>query len=277
MTLSVLSLNLWHDSGPWEERQKLIRQWIDRLDPDLIGFQEALVGQDLDQVETLLAGRDYHIEFVRASPFWREDSDLSFGNAIASRWPIAQCHELKLPDRGDGETRAALTAQIDAPFGRVSFTTTHLNWKLHQSDTRCRQVVALVDHVLRLRPREGFPPIVAGDFNAEPDSDEIRFMRGGHSIGDRSVYFNDAWRVAGDSSRESAQGDTWCNRNVYARQAFEHDKRIDYIFTGYPQADGRGQLTRCEVVCNEEQGGAWPSDHFGVFAQLRTEPVDSAG
>ncbi len=42
LVLSVLTLNLWHDSGPYRRRSQRIREWIDRLDPDLIGFQEAL-------------------------------------------------------------------------------------------------------------------------------------------------------------------------------------------------------------------------------------------
>ena len=39
--LSVLTLNLWHDAGPYEQRAELVREWIERLDPDLIGFQDA--------------------------------------------------------------------------------------------------------------------------------------------------------------------------------------------------------------------------------------------
>jgi endonuclease/exonuclease/phosphatase family metal-dependent hydrolase len=270
MSLSVLSLNLWHDAGPWRDRQERIRDWIDRLDPDLIGLQEVLRGEQFDQAVELLDGRGYYIAYGVASPFWRETGALSFGNAIASRWPIRERHELKLPDRGDGETRAALTVSVDAPVGPVSVTTTHLNWKLHQSETRVRQVLALAEHVLYLRPRDGFPPIVVGDFNAEPDSDEIRFMRGAHAIGDRSVYFNDAWKVAGDHSL--GPGFTWCNRNPYARSGHEPDKRIDYVFTGYPCSDGRGVLESCRVVCDDEVDGVWPTDHFGVFAELRTEP-----
>ena len=271
MPISILTLNLWHDSDPWPARQQRIRQWLDTLDPDLIGFQEALRGESFDQVATLVEGRGYHVDYVEASPFWREeDRSLSFGNAVASRWPIRESHELKLPDRGDGETRAALTAQIDAPVGELSFTTTHLNWKLHQSDTRCAQVAALTKHVLGLRPRGGFPPIIAGDFNAEPDSDEIRFMRGAHAIDGTSVYFNDAFRVAGDPGQ--GPGATWCNRNAYARTAFEPDKRIDYIFTGYPMRDGVGVLEHCRVVCDDEEDGVWPADHFGVYAEVRAEP-----
>lgn len=273
MSLSILSLNLWHDAGPWEARRELIRAWIERLDPDLVAFQEVLRGEGVDQAESLLEGRGYAVEFVRASPFWRGGADLSFGNAIGSRWPIRERHELKLPGRGDGETRAALTVSIDAPFAPLTFTSTHLNWKLDQSDTRSRQVAALAEHVLALQPGDGFPPIIAGDFNAEPDSDEIRFMRGGHAIDGRCVYFNDAWRVAGDPSRQGLGGHTWCNRNVYARKALEPDKRIDYIFSGLPRPDGLGLPESCEVVCCEEEGGAWPSDHFGLFARMRSEPL----
>ena len=28
MTLSILTLNLWHNSGPWEQRRDLIREWV---------------------------------------------------------------------------------------------------------------------------------------------------------------------------------------------------------------------------------------------------------
>ncbi len=44
MPLSVLTLNIWHDCDPWPERAVRLREWIERLDPDLIGFQEVLVG-----------------------------------------------------------------------------------------------------------------------------------------------------------------------------------------------------------------------------------------
>jgi hypothetical protein len=27
------------------------------------------------------------------------------------------------------------------------------------------------------------------------------------------------------------------------------------------------------VVCDDERDGIWPSDHFGVYAELRSEPL----
>ncbi|MFP6579821.1 MAG: endonuclease/exonuclease/phosphatase family protein [Myxococcota bacterium] len=267
MSLSVLTLNLWHDSGPWRQRCQRIGEWIDRLDPDLIGFQEVIAGDDYDQVAEILGARAYHCDFVKASPFWGEGKG-SFGNAIASRWPITQRWPLVLPDRGDGETRAALGVAIDAPVGKLTFWCTHLHWKLHHGSVRERQVVALAQEVIARRVRDGFPPIVVGDFNAEPDSDEIRFMKGTHSIGEKSVLFYDAWQVAGCDG----PGITWSNRNDYARTALEPERRIDYIFSGYPLQNGLGHLEACRVVCDDAAGGVWPSDHFGVYAEFCDQP-----
>jgi endonuclease/exonuclease/phosphatase family metal-dependent hydrolase len=270
MPLKVLTLNVWNDDGPWPARRSLIHEQIRALQPDLIGFQEILRGPGIDQLAALTDGLGYHVDYVEAQRFWKDPS-RAFGNAVASRWPIRDRHTVALPDRGDGETRAALTCHVEAPFGAVAFTSTHLNWKLHQSDTRQAQVRVLAEHVLRHRPRDGFPPIVVGDFNAEPDSDEIRFLCGLHTIDDVSVHFRDCWRVVAQRHRSAEPGVTWSNDNAYTGRAFEPDRRLDYIFVGYPDRRGFGFPLVCRVVCDQPRDGVWPSDHFGVYAELRTE------
>jgi endonuclease/exonuclease/phosphatase family metal-dependent hydrolase len=267
VTLKVLTLNLWNRSGPYDERKRRIRHWVERLEPDVMGFQEAMRGGGFDQVTELLDGLPYAIAYARAS-MW---GDVEFGNAVASRWPITDREVLPLPDLDTGEPRCALSVTIDAPIGELSFTCTHLNWKLHHGFVREAQVVPLCDMVLRRRPREGFPPIMVGDFNAEPESDEIRYVKGFASIEGRSVMFYDAWRVGGDGG----PGYTWSNRNAFAAIALEPERRIDYIFAGYPirvgERYGVGKVTTCRVVCDEGADGVWPSDHFGVYAEFRTE------
>ena len=54
----------------------------------------------------------------------------------------------------------------------------------------------------------------------------------------------------------------------------EPDRRIDYVFVRHPRRDALGEVLDCRVVCNDERGGVWPSDHFGVFAELRDTPLD---
>ena len=267
MAISVLTLNLWHDAGAYERRRQALRACIERLKPDLIAFQEALVGRDFDQVAELLEGTDFHIEYGAASS-WQE-RDLSFGNAIASRWPILDSDLLVLPDAGDGETRSAISVTVDSPIGPINATSTHLNWRFHHGAIREKQVVALCAWVRLRRPRDGFPPILMGDFNAEPDAAEIRYVSGLQSLQARSVYFVDAWRVAGGPG----PGITWSNDNGLAREWLEPDRRIDYIFAGPPRRDGVGRVQSCRVVCDRLEGGVWPSDHFGVYAELCSEPV----
>ena len=273
--LKILTLNLWHDAGPWAARADRIRSWIDRLDPDLIGLQEALRGPDFDQVAELLGDRPYHCDYVCASPFWRDATGdgrpvREFGNAVASRWPIERRDTLSLPDAADGETRAALSVTVASPHGPLSFTCTHLSWKFHHGEVRERQVVALCDWVRARRPRDGFPSLVVGDFNAEPRAAEIRYVTGLQSLAGRSVAFLDAWRVAGDGG----PGITWSNRNPYAATECEPDRRIDYVFADLPaRLTGVGRIERCAVVADVERDGVWPSDHFGVYAELRTEPL----
>jgi endonuclease/exonuclease/phosphatase family metal-dependent hydrolase len=277
VTLKVLTLNLWHDQGPWPARAELIRSWLDRLDPDVAGFQEALRGSGFDQLAELLGARLPHRDYVRAGTFMREGAPLDFGNGVASRWPLVARAEQRLPDRGDAETRAALHVDVAAPFGRLAFTCTHLHWRFHHGDTRLRQARELALAVIERRPQGGFPPVIVGDFNAEPDSDEIRFLTGGHAFEGKSVFFHDAWRVAGERSASGPTGEvagaTWSNRNRFARLALEPERRIDYVFAGYPTSQGLGLVQHCRVVCDEAVDGVWPSDHFGVYAELRTDPL----
>jgi len=275
MTLKVLTVNIWHDQSPWSDRLVLLRNWIDRLDPDLIGFQEVLVGEGTDQVQEILGEAGYHLDYGSAMTL-PDRKHLEFGNAIASRWPITDREEIRLPDRGDWEARAALSVTIDSPYGPLGFTCTHLHWQFNHGNVREKQVALLAERAWKRRPENGFPPIVVGDFNAEPDSDEIRFMTGRHSLAGQSVAFLDAWEVAGDSSLpgEEGRGITWSNRNAYARVEYEPRRRIDYIFVGLPGRKGRGWVEECRVVCNKEEDGVWPTDHFGVYAELRTEGSD---
>jgi endonuclease/exonuclease/phosphatase family metal-dependent hydrolase len=263
--LRVLSLNIWNHEGPWDRRAELIRAAIAELEPDLIGFQEILVGQGIQQAEALAGDAGYHLDFERASAFWLDES-LDFGVAIASRWPLLDREGVELP--GDGsERRVALSATVDAPFGPVSFTTTHLNWKPQHGWVRERQVLALADLLLRRRPRGGFPPILCGDLNARPESAEMRFLRGLQSLEGRSVYLLDAWEQGGDGG----PGITLSHRNAYQEIAAPLDARIDYVLVGPSRPGGPGSVESCRVVCDEARDGVFASDHFGVYAELRAQ------
>jgi endonuclease/exonuclease/phosphatase family metal-dependent hydrolase len=111
-----------------------------------------------------------------------------------------------------------------------------------------------------------FPAILCGDMNAEPDSDEIRYLCGLTTLGTgRSVYFQDTFAIAGDGT----PGFTYTRRNPYSGPLREPDRRIDYIWVRGRDDAHRGEPLDARVVFDAPVNGTYPSDHFGVLATLR--------
>ncbi|MDK1024329.1 MAG: endonuclease/exonuclease/phosphatase family protein [Gammaproteobacteria bacterium] len=251
-TIKVLTLNTWLKEGPYETREPLIKDWIRVLEPDLIGFQEVLD----DQVGGLLDQFGYFHQ-------WH------FGMSIASRWKISNFTSINLPGVNEGEIAGPVIAgHIDSPFGTIPFiNATTFHFMPHEGWKRRKQMPTLNTFVRSVRIKEGYPVIMVGDFNTDPDSDEIRYLMGLHSIEDTSAYFCDAWERAGDEGT----GATWAQENHYSRTYGSPDRRIDYIFVGAQGIQGAGAIKDCRVVCNKSLDDVWPSDHFGVFAELTVE------
>jgi endonuclease/exonuclease/phosphatase family metal-dependent hydrolase len=157
-----------------------------------------------------------------------------------------------------------LRADVDGPRGPLQVFSTHLNWRFDHSAVRQQQVRAIAEVVAGARPRT-YPPVLCGDFNAVPDSDEIRMLTGRAAGPVEGLVFHDAWEAAGDGG----PGHTWSNANPYAVLDLEPDRRIDYVLVGWPKAGGAGHVTSCEVVGTSPVDGVVPSDHYGVLAELR--------
>ncbi len=252
-SLSVLSLNVWNREKNWLSRLQLIKQWLKRLQPDLIGLQEAV---DREHVQEIVGEFGYRSEWMGTES----------GIAIAARWPIENREELWLPgDDKNSNGGPALRGMVRAPCGAIPFTcATTAFYMTGHGYKRERQMPAL-NQFARSRSKEDFPAILVGDFNTDPESAEIRYLKGLQSLNGGSAYWCDAWEQAGEGSK----GATWSRLNDYAAWAPWPNRRIDYIFVSQPRLDHAGTIEHCEVVCNESVDGVWPSDHFGVFARLR--------
>jgi len=258
--MRIATLNVWNRQGPWEERRALIRKGIADLSPDIMGLQEVVrLEGTFDELVELTDGLGYHLAYGR-SP---DAPPYGNGNAILSRWPVKEA--AVFPLAGTDEGRSIVFAEIDSPHGKIPFFTTHLNWMLHEGHVRQKQVRALTEIIAENAPISGFPPIVCGDFNAEPESDEIRFMRGLTSLGGKCVYFADCFGIGGEGP-----GYTFSRRNTYANVLREPNRRIDYIFVRGPDDRGRGEPLSARVCFDEPSKDVWPSDHFGVVATIAT-------
>jgi endonuclease/exonuclease/phosphatase family metal-dependent hydrolase len=268
--IRILTWNLWWRRGPWQERYEAIRHVLRKERPDVCGVQEIWVDPSENMVESLAEELDMHWAWVPSPEPGRwqgriGDPTIIVGNAVLSRWPITRQNRLHLPIGNEpDEGRTVMFTLLDAPTCRIPFFTAHLNSDLGQSETRCEQVRAIARFVVA-HPGEGFPPIVTGDFNAEPDSDEIRLLTGRTTTpAAPGPVLLDSWQYA----VPQAPGLTWNRRNPFVAQTSAPSARIDYVFVGEPLASGAGQVRSVRLVGDVPVNDVWPSDHAGVLVEL---------
>jgi len=256
-TIRVATWNIWWRFGPWEQRQPAIVETLSGLDADVVALQEVWQ-EEADLLATEL-GLNATYSAVNSI------DGISFGNAILSRWPIVATESLRYDADGwPDENRVAVCAHIDGPRGPLDVYSTHLNWRLDHSGPRQHMVQQLRRFIGRTRS-SAFPPIVGGDFNARPTSDEIRAMTTSEPARQADLVLNDAWEVAG----EGHPGMTWTKDNPYVDDELEPPRRIDYLFVGKPNADNDGEVVSCRLDGTRPIDGVWPSDHFAVVADVR--------
>lgn len=243
-TLRVATLNLWGRRGPWPDRLRLIRAELRRLAPSLVGLQEVM-RDDACQATEIAADLGYEVVYARATSF----DEGTMGNALLSTLPVLSREVIPLPTEPGVETRALLYARVAVPdAGEIPVFVTHLDWQPGHGAQRLAQVRFIAGKVAALAG--GRPPVLMGDFNAEPSTGEIRWLTG--------AGFTDTWVSGGDGSA----GETFSPVNAYARRSEVTARRIDYVFTG------PGTEARTSLAFRTPEGEVWPSDHFGLVTDL---------
>ncbi len=288
--LRVLTLNIGSVlEARWEERQHEIAAWLLDLEPDVVCLQESSESPsrpnragDVADLVAAAGGPAYEWAFggfEPTSPFFAglDESSLLFGSAVLSRWPIDRTGLHRLPIREDlPGARGVGWELFHAHTAGLDIFSTHLAAAPFEGQHRRLQVVEIdrLVNVVRqdLDPlispaRSAMPPILCGDFNAEPESDEIRYLCGYTALDGHTTFWQDAWRVAGDGTAGLTQD--WRD-NELAAALNVHRKRIDYVFVGDPflRRGGGGRVVHAEVVCHEPKTGVVASDHRGVLADI---------
>jgi endonuclease/exonuclease/phosphatase family metal-dependent hydrolase len=289
-TLRIVQLNagslLEHD---WSHRRHEIVAWLRELEPDVVCLQE--IWERIDDPSTNTAAwiaeqmpeLGWHRCFGGA-PFdeslW-PDAGLHFGSAILSRWPIEHTSQVALPVVADDEDRFPAQVPwelVHAQTAGLDVFSCHLASAPVHGHHRRLQVLA-IDEYVRVtrgdldgssgtrRPRDAMPAILCGDFNAEPDSDEIRFLTSLSDLDGRRTYYQDAWRVAGDGGPGYTQ--EWRTHPIAAALNVPR-KRIDYVFVGdaFHRVDGAGRVLSAQLAFHESRTGVMASDHIGLVVDI---------
>jgi endonuclease/exonuclease/phosphatase family metal-dependent hydrolase len=285
--LRVVTLNFWGTEPPLAQRLALAIRQLRALAPDVICVQEA---RPLDgkagptTAESIAAGLGMTAHYATAVS-WEDGAHAKLpagqeGLAVIAR-SIVDTRVLALPEPRPADARILLSAQVATDGGPIWVHTTHLHYKLDDGVARERQVLAIDEAIRALRTDTSPPQILCGDFNATPDSDEIRFLRGLTTLGGRRTHFQDAWLrlhrepVPGEGP---AEGITWSSENRLTRalRSLDIDRRIDYVFVTSRKKDGRGTVHACQVVLTEREGegdaAICASDHYAVMAEIQVVP-----
>ena len=154
---------------------------------------------------------------------------------------------------------------IEGDRGLIQLFAVMLDYPLGASVVRQAQVRQLAQ-LISATTHRGHPIVVCGDFNAGPDSDEIRMLNGSSATAEPGLVFYDAWEVAGDGSA----GITWSNQQSPGggSACIPIDDSTMYFRLGR----GSGlwatpSIASCSASCRSDQ--LQLSDHYGVLADLR--------
>lgn len=254
--LRVMTYNIRFDNpgdGPdaWPNRKDHLVAQVAHYRPEVLGTQEGLVHQ-LEAMEAGLKGyrffgvgrdrgdregehtaifyREDRVELVKSETFWLSET----ADRPSRGWDAALN---RICTYGQFRQRES---------GRVFYVfNTHFDHMGEQA--RLESARLLVRKIAELN-REGYPVILLGDLNLEPDSGPIREL---------AENLEDAYSRAG----EAAYGPPGTFNGFDCTQPVT--RRIDYVFL----SPGHFEVTG-HAILSETTGNGFPSDHFPVMADL---------
>lgn len=254
-TISVLTLNLYHDRDDWPRRREQIVSTLRTLRPDAIALQEVLEHESLRNQAEFLAGElGYQVHFVSTDPPGRP---RRYGNAILTPHRILDRGEAFLRPLEDSRTAAYVRIAVGGHA--VDIYATHLHHTPEGSGMRAQQLrdlLAFIDG-----NSADAPSIVAGDFNATTDAAELAAL---------------APRFASSHDRlhPGANRDQRAHTTLNPFYFKDRQRRIDHVY----YEDGRFVPVASRIVLDRpDPHGVWPSDHFGLLATFRIAGPGTTG
>lgn len=246
-TLTVVTINLWHDSHEWPRRLPLILAELRRLKPDVVCLQEVLQHATLrNQAETLGDSLGMRAQFGSVDG---PERTKRYGNAILTPHRVLVGEQRNLAPTDD--YRAVAHVRFEWRGHEVDAYSTHLHHTKEGGAIRATQIRHLIAYVDSTRGKG--PVVVGGDFNCELGTPEMDLM---------TARYRDVFRAVHPSATraEAATYNPLFEPNVGV---------IDHVFVE-SQPARKVTPVACDVIFRTPAADSvWASDHFGVVAKLR--------
>lgn len=241
-TLTVVTLNLWHDQRDWPRRLDRIVRELRRIRPDVLCLQEVLQHPGLrNQAETLGDSLGCRVQFASVDG---PERPKRYGNAVLTPHRVISGGARNLEPADD--YRAVAHVRFEWRGHVIDAYSTHLHHTPQGAAIRATQIRHLLAYVDSTRGTG--PVVLAGDFNAEPGSAEMKPLAARYTHAFHAVHPR--------ATRAEAA--------TFNRHFGPDPGVIDHIFVG------RGLRPVVSAVLFRTVGpdSVWASDHFGVMARL---------
>jgi endonuclease/exonuclease/phosphatase family metal-dependent hydrolase len=257
-TLSLLSLNLLDDLTLWDQREPLIVRELERLQPDVIAFQE--VRMSINNAQAIAGKLGGYEVFLCPKTGERGRRDAL---AILSRLPVKEHHTFALGH----QDRVALRVVIEHGGATWHVATTHTYWHPLDDRTRLHEAKRLIEWLPK-------PGMICGDFNAEPHYPSMLKMKARFQSAHVTVHGHEPTYTCptplfrGGGALNTARRTSLQVAGLVTKRKLESwTGVIDFIF-----ADSVIQVQDCHVAFNHPAGQdhrMYASDHLGLFAKFQ--------
>ena len=175
--LRVVAYNIKHGQG-MDRKLDLARtaEVLRKLRPDFVALQEvdlkATRSGQVDQAAELGRLLDMHHAFGKFMDYQGGE----YGLAVLSRFPILESHVHPLPKGAEPRVVLEVVTKPEGSERKLSVASIHLDWT--KEELRMAQIKTLQEKLAK----RTHPFVLAGDFNATPDSPTMRFVREGWAV-----------------------------------------------------------------------------------------------
>ena len=245
--MKIATLNTWKNDGDYHKRVALICQETERLNPDVLFLQEDFSTTDkaihtAKRIATSL-GYNYHTSFTRLKNRTLDEVTHSSysGLAVLTKGVEATCFSEDLPTTKEDGGRTVQFCHFSIHSKQLVIANVHFT---HIQDPllKAKQVAYVLNHPA-IQAAEN--ALILGDFNMQPDHPVLNAFTE-HQF--KSIFAEEVPPLTFPASNAPK-------------------RTLDYIYIKSTELSIKNK----EVCYNTPTQERYPSDHFGLFVDFKTE------